>query len=82
MYLAHTRPSLANALSKGSQCMHNPGEQHMNFAMHILRYLKSALGRGILFKKNSNCESVDNTMRLIRQAPYMIGDLRQDTLLL
>ena len=47
MYLAHTRPDLAYALSIVSQFMHNPGEQHMNAVMHILRYLKSALGKGI-----------------------------------
>ncbi|RVW75762.1 Retrovirus-related Pol polyprotein from transposon RE1 [Vitis vinifera] len=29
MYLAHTRPDLAYALSVVSQYMHNPGEQHM-----------------------------------------------------
>ncbi|WJZ81667.1 hypothetical protein VitviT2T_001496 [Vitis vinifera] len=33
MYLAHTRPDLAYALSVVSQYMHNPGEQHMNAVM-------------------------------------------------
>ena len=42
MYLVHTRPDLAYALSIVSQFMHNPGEQHMNAVMRILRYLKSA----------------------------------------
>ncbi|RVW95967.1 Retrovirus-related Pol polyprotein from transposon RE1 [Vitis vinifera] len=37
MYLAHTRPDLAYALSVVSQYMHNPGEQHMNAVMCILR---------------------------------------------
>ncbi|RVW86635.1 Retrovirus-related Pol polyprotein from transposon RE1 [Vitis vinifera] len=37
MYLAHTRPYLAYALSVVSQYMHNPGEQHMNAVMRILR---------------------------------------------
>ena len=59
MYLAHTRPDLAYAVSVVSQYMHNPGEQHMNAVMRILRYLKGAPGRGILFKKNSKCESID-----------------------
>ncbi|RVW60445.1 Retrovirus-related Pol polyprotein from transposon TNT 1-94 [Vitis vinifera] len=36
MYLAHTRPDLAYALSVVSQYMHNPGEQHMNVGMRIL----------------------------------------------
>ena len=42
MYLAHTRPDLAYALSIVSQFMHNLGEQHMNIVMYILRYLKSS----------------------------------------
>ncbi|WKA10953.1 hypothetical protein VitviT2T_028493 [Vitis vinifera] len=52
MYLAHTRPDLAYALSVVSQYMHNPGEQHMNAVMRILRYLKNAPRKGILFAKN------------------------------
>ena len=59
MYLAHTRLDLAYALSIVSQFMHNPGEQHMNAVMLILRYLKSAPGKGILFTKNVDCQSVD-----------------------
>ena len=59
MYLAHTRPDLAYALSIVSQFMHNPGEQHMNAIMRILRYLKFAHGKGILFTKNVDCQSVD-----------------------
>ena len=31
----------------------------MNTVMHILRYLKSAPGKGILFTKNVYCQSVD-----------------------
>ena len=59
MYLAHTRPDLAYALSVVSQFMHNPREQHMNAVMRILRYLKSTPGKGILFTKNVDCQSVD-----------------------
>ena len=59
MYLAHTRPDLAYALGIINQFMHNPGEQHMNVVMRILRYLKSAPGKGILFTKNVDCQSVD-----------------------
>ena len=59
MYLAHTRPDFAYALSIVSQFMHNPVEQHMNAVMRILRYLKSAPRKGILFTKNVNCQSVD-----------------------
>ncbi|KAK2984954.1 hypothetical protein RJ640_013380 [Escallonia rubra] len=59
MYLAHTRPDLAYAISIVSQYMHNPGEQHMNAVLRILRYLKSAPGQGILFTKNEDHQSVD-----------------------
>ncbi|KAM1462583.1 hypothetical protein ACFXTO_047598 [Malus domestica] len=34
--------------------MHDPGEQHMNAVMRILRYLKGSLGKGILFKRNNH----------------------------
>nr|CAN83734.1 hypothetical protein VITISV_024044 [Vitis vinifera] len=36
MYLAHTRPDIAYALSVMSQYMHNPGKQYMNAVMRIL----------------------------------------------
>ncbi|RVW97159.1 Retrovirus-related Pol polyprotein from transposon RE1 [Vitis vinifera] len=58
MYLAHTRPNLAYALSVVSQYMHNPGEQHMNAVMRILRHLKNAPGKGILFAKNVDHQSI------------------------
>nr|CAN82774.1 hypothetical protein VITISV_026106 [Vitis vinifera] len=59
MYLAHTRPDLAYALSVVSQYMHNLGEQHMNAVMRILRYLKNAPGKGILFTKNVDYQSIE-----------------------
>ncbi|WKA07561.1 hypothetical protein VitviT2T_025368 [Vitis vinifera] len=59
MYLAHTRPDLAYALSVVSQYMHNPGEQHMNAIMRILRYLKNAPRKGILFAKNVDHQSIE-----------------------
>ncbi|RVW81567.1 Retrovirus-related Pol polyprotein from transposon RE2 [Vitis vinifera] len=55
----HTRPDLAYALSVVSQYMHNPGEQHMNAVMRILRYLKNAPGKGILFAKNVDHQSIE-----------------------
>ncbi|RVW18759.1 Retrovirus-related Pol polyprotein from transposon RE1 [Vitis vinifera] len=59
MYLAHTRPDLAYALSVVSQYMHNPGEQHMNAVMRILRYLKNVPRKGILFTKNVDHQSIE-----------------------
>ena len=52
IYLAHIRPDLAYALSVVSQYMHNLGEQH------ILRYLKNASRKGILFAKNVDHQSI------------------------
>ncbi|WKA12195.1 hypothetical protein VitviT2T_029611 [Vitis vinifera] len=59
MYLAHTKPDLAYALSVVSQYMHNPEEQHMNAVMRILRYLKNAPGKRILFAKNVDHQSIE-----------------------
>ena len=52
IYLSHTRPNIAYAVSVVSQFMHAPSEEHMNAVYRILKYLKSALGRGFLFFKN------------------------------
>ncbi|KAH9666171.1 retrovirus-related pol polyprotein from transposon RE1 [Citrus sinensis] len=59
MYLSHTRPDLAYALSVVSQFMHNPGEQHMKAVMRILRYLKTNPGKGILFSKNEDYSNIE-----------------------
>ena len=34
--------------------MHNPNEDHMNVVMRILRYLKSAPGKGLVFRKHGH----------------------------
>lgn len=47
MYLAHTRPNLAYALSIVSLFMHKIEEQYMNVIMQILRYLIATLGKEI-----------------------------------
>ncbi|KAF7808113.1 Retrovirus-related Pol polyprotein from transposon RE1 [Senna tora] len=38
----------------GSQFMNCPNEEHLEAAYQTLRYLKSAPGKGIFFKKNDN----------------------------
>ncbi|XP_031254187.1 uncharacterized protein LOC116112148 [Pistacia vera] len=58
MYLSHTRPDLAYALSIVSQFMHNLGEQHMNAVMRILRYLKHTPRKRILFSKNKDYQNM------------------------
>ncbi|PRQ31062.1 putative RNA-directed DNA polymerase [Rosa chinensis] len=56
IYLSHTRPDLAYAVSVVSQFMHNPSEAHMGAVFRILRYLKSAPGKGLIFSKYSHLD--------------------------
>ena len=56
IYLSHTRPDIAYAVGVVSQFMHAPSEEHMNAVVRILLYLKSALGKGLFFAKNSHLE--------------------------
>ncbi|PRQ41825.1 putative RNA-directed DNA polymerase [Rosa chinensis] len=51
IYLSHTRPDIAYAVGVVSQFMHAPSEDHMNAVYRILRYLKAAPGKGLLFAK-------------------------------
>ncbi|CAL9016998.1 unnamed protein product [Prunus brigantina] len=49
IYLSHTRPDIAYAVSVVSQFMHFPSEDHMGAVMRILRYLKVTPGKGLMF---------------------------------
>lgn len=49
IYLSHTRPDIAYAVSVVSQFVQCPSEDHMSAVVQILRYLKSALGMGLMF---------------------------------
>ena len=39
--------------------MHNLRKQHMNAVMLILKYLKFAIGKGILFTENLDHQSIN-----------------------
>ena len=54
IYLSHTRPDIAYAVSVVSRYMHDPRSGHMNAANRILRYLKGCPGKGILFSANGH----------------------------
>ncbi|CAM8951770.1 unnamed protein product [Rhodiola kirilowii] len=54
IYLAHTRPDIAFAVSLVSQFMHCPTEDHLKAVYRILHYLKGSPGKGILFGKSQN----------------------------
>ena len=53
IYLSHTRPDIAFAVSLVSQFMHSPSEKHLEAVYRILRYLKSTPGKGLLFQKTT-----------------------------
>ncbi|KAM0944922.1 putative RNA-directed DNA polymerase [Dioscorea sansibarensis] len=55
IYLSHTRPDIGFAVSCISQFMHAPMKEHMAAANRVLRCLKETLGRGLFFKKTTNC---------------------------
>lgn len=54
IYLAHTRPDIAFAVSLVSQFMHCPSEKHSKAVHRILHYLKGSPGKGIMFSKNGS----------------------------
>jgi hypothetical protein len=54
IYLSHTRPDIAFAVSVVSQFMHDPKTHHMDAVVRIIRYLKGNPGRGLLYKSNGN----------------------------
>jgi len=54
IYLSHTRPDIAYAVSVVSQFMHCPSEDHMDAVLRILRYLKLSPRKGLMFSKNNH----------------------------
>ncbi|BBH01926.1 ABC-2 type transporter family protein, partial [Prunus dulcis] len=56
IYLGHTRPDIAYAVSVVSQFMHAPSEAHMDAVNRILRYLKSSPGRGLMFGRHGHLD--------------------------
>ncbi|BBG98181.1 BURP domain-containing protein, partial [Prunus dulcis] len=52
IYPAHTRTYIAYVVSVVSQFMHSPSVSYRNVVDRILRYLKSAPGKGLMFSKN------------------------------
>ncbi|XP_020268393.1 uncharacterized protein LOC109843843 [Asparagus officinalis] len=50
IYLSHTRPDISFAVSVVSRYMHDPRKGHMDAVFQILRYLKSAPGKGLIFR--------------------------------
>ena len=53
IYLSHTMPNVAFAVSCVSQFMHSPSKIHLEAVNRILKYLKGTPGKGLMFKKNA-----------------------------
>ncbi|KAL5725033.1 Beta-galactosidase 8 [Ranunculus cassubicifolius] len=54
IYLTITRPDISFAVGVVSQFMHSPRGPHMDAVIRILRYLKHAPGRGVLYRVNGH----------------------------
>lgn len=54
IYLSHTRPDIAFAVSLVSQHMHSPCQGHLNAVYRILRYLKRTPGKCLFFAKTND----------------------------
>jgi hypothetical protein len=54
IYLTITRPDITYAVGVVSQYMHAPRQPHYQAIYHILRYLKGAPGRGLLYKLSTS----------------------------
>ncbi|CAL1377952.1 unnamed protein product [Linum trigynum] len=54
LYLTVTRPDITYAVNLLSQAMQNPTKAHEDAAIRVLRYLKSAPGRGLFFSASAN----------------------------
>lgn len=67
IYLSHTRPDIAYAVSVVSQFMHQPSEEHMDVVYQILRYLKCFPGKGLFLSKNKFIISRGIRMRIGQQ---------------
>jgi hypothetical protein len=53
-YLSHTRLDISFAVSMVSCYMYDPRKGHMDVAYQILRYMKSALRKGLICWKNGH----------------------------
>ncbi|CAL8997528.1 unnamed protein product [Prunus brigantina] len=61
IYLSHTRPDIAYAVSVVSQFMHSPSEVHRDAVNRILRYLKSTPGKGLMYSKQGHLDVIGYT---------------------
>ncbi|KAL0462187.1 UNVERIFIED_CONTAM: putative mitochondrial protein [Sesamum latifolium] len=58
IYLTLTSPDISFAIGVMSRYMQNPKKSHLEAVRRILRYVKSILDYGIMFKKDEDCKLV------------------------
>ncbi|GJW15536.1 indole-3-acetic acid-amido synthetase GH3.17, partial [Tanacetum coccineum] len=58
IYLTITRPDISFAVGVMSRYMQNPKKSHLEAVRRILRYVKSTLDYGIMFRKGEDCRLV------------------------
>ncbi|GAU48976.1 hypothetical protein TSUD_245670 [Trifolium subterraneum] len=56
LYLTHSRPEIAYAVSKLSQFLSAPTNEHMLAGLHVLKYLKTNPGKGLFFRSDSSLQ--------------------------
>ncbi|PNY16454.1 flavonol sulfotransferase-like protein [Trifolium pratense] len=54
LYLTHSRPEIAYSVSKLSQFLSAPTNEHMLAGLHVLKYIKNCPGQGLFFAANSS----------------------------
>lgn len=54
IYLLHTRRDITYVVIVVSQFMHSSLKSHMDVVYKIIGYLKTGLGKGIMFQKNND----------------------------
>lgn len=54
IYLSHNRPNIASSVSIVNQFIRDPRLAHLDAVYHILRYLKSCPGKGLMFFNNGH----------------------------
>ncbi|KAE8675571.1 tir-nbs resistance protein [Hibiscus syriacus] len=58
IYLTLTRPDISYAVGVMSRYMQNPKKPHLEAVRRILRYVKSIIDYGLLYKKGEDCKLV------------------------
>jgi len=58
IYLTQTRPDISFAVGVMSRYMHKPNKHHMEVVRRFLRYVKSTIGYGLMYKKGEECKLV------------------------